>query len=123
MALGDLQYRIDTASFPDELWSIGSNPYPAAAAFPVYIRVFCSAASTIPGSGVQVTWTWNDPSGAPQSHDTIISLDTLGTSSVPEIFLACLAPNPEPLNFRATLVGDGEFTIEYAMQSIFGAPP
>lgn len=114
--LNDLDARVDTASFAPEAVGM-SNPTALPCALAVYVRVYCSAASTLPGSGVQVTLSWTDPAGTPQEHDTIISLDILGNSSIPEIFLASL-PTNGPVLLSATEVGDGEFTVEYGIGTL-----
>lgn len=115
--LGDLLYRSDSATFPVEVAACGGNPGTLPSALLMYVRVHCTAASTIPGSGVQASFTWLDDAGTPQQHDTIISLDTLGTSSIPETFLTLLGIG-EPLNIQATVAGDGSFTIEYTIVSV-----
>lgn len=102
---------------------MGGNPVLQPGAMAIYVRVYCSAASTIPGSGVQASFTWNDASGNPQEHDTVISLDTLGTSSIPESFMVSLAANPEQPMLQATIAGDGEFTIEYANATLYQFAP
>lgn len=107
-----MSYRNGSATFPVEISAFGTNGALSPSAIMVYVRVHCTAASTIPGSGVQASFTWNDDASTPQQHDTIISLDTLGTSSIPETFLALLGV-AEPLNIQATVVGDGSYTIEY----------
>lgn len=110
----EITNRVGTASFVPEVPLLPANPGIAPCALLVYIRVHCTAASTIPGSGVQVSFTWNDDAATPQQHDTIIGLDTFGVSSIPELFLAVLGVG-EPILMQAALVGNGEFTIEYSL--------
>lgn len=121
MGLGELINRTDSGTFVPEVALIPANPTASPCGHAVYIRVYCSAASTLPGSGVQVSFTWNDPAGNPQEHDTIISLDAMGFSSIPEIFVISLGVG-EGVNIQATEVGDGEFTAEYAYQTLFYFP-
>lgn len=115
MALTSLQHSNNSANLA--AYDILGNASPDGASMSeVFIRVECSAASTAPGSGVQVSLKWNDGTTA-QQDDTIIGLDTLGTSSPPKKVQMWTGLGTT-VTLEGNLTGDGHYAIDWALTDV-----
>lgn len=116
MALTSLQHSDNSANLA--AFDILGNASPDGASMSeVFIRVECSQASTSPGSGVQVSLKWTDAAGTPQQDDTVISLDTLGTSSIPKKVQMWTGLGTT-VTLEGGLVGDGHYAIDWALTDV-----
>jgi hypothetical protein len=73
-------------------------------------HVYCSQASTAPGSAVQVDVSWTDD-GVPMVENIIIGLDALTSKDVRTIDI--WADWNTDIQLTATLIGDGQFGIDW----------
>src|SRR6185295_15276468 len=90
----------------------GGTPDPPSLGTEVilHIHTYCYAASTSPGSAVQVDIAWDDGNG-PQGDTIVIGLDALTSQDIRDIPM--WTGYGTTVTMAATLIGDGQFGIEW----------